>query len=198
MYKVFINDSSLELFPKGSESSEGIAPSSPKEWLKLVKMLENSEEPLHYRLDCDDVESCWEQFKSLYTFIEAAGGVVKNTEGKVLMIYRLEKWDLPKGKLEDGENPQEGGKREVEEECGVGNLEIRAELPSTYHTYLLKGQRILKRTYWYQMFTDDNSDLVPQHEEDINRAEWVAEEDLPQRVQDTYASIRWMMKQAGF
>ncbi|MEK9830598.1 MAG: NUDIX hydrolase, partial [Schleiferiaceae bacterium] len=39
--------------------------------------------------------------------LTAAGGWVKNGRGEVLWIYRLGHWDLPKGKLESGENMEE-------------------------------------------------------------------------------------------
>ena len=43
-----------------------------------------------------------EQIKNQYKVIKAAGGVVRNEKGQVLMMYRLKKWDLPKGKLDKG------------------------------------------------------------------------------------------------
>ena len=39
-------------------------------------------------------------FKSWFTNVEAAGGIVKNSEGKFLFIKRWDIWDLPKGKIE--------------------------------------------------------------------------------------------------
>ena len=53
------------------------------------------------------------------TLIEAAGGLVINRKGEYLFIYRNDKWDLPKGKLEKGERKRQGAVREVEEECGI-------------------------------------------------------------------------------
>ena len=56
--------------------------------------------------------------------VEAAGGLVYNKEDELLMIFRNGKWDLPKGKKEKGEEIESCAKREVQEECGVRNLEI--------------------------------------------------------------------------
>ncbi|MBS1532241.1 MAG: NUDIX domain-containing protein, partial [Bacteroidetes bacterium] len=53
------------------------------------------------------------------TLIEAAGGVVEDTKGIYLFLYRNDKWDLPKGKLERREGRKIGAVREVEEECGI-------------------------------------------------------------------------------
>ena len=58
-------------------------------------------------------------FKSNFRYIEAAGGFIKNEEGENLFIFRREKWDLPKGKLELGETPEVAALREVSEETGL-------------------------------------------------------------------------------
>ena len=67
--------------------------------------------------ECKIITDNWEAFCSKHTLIEAAGGLVYNIENQLLMIFRNNKWDLPKGKLEVGENIQECAIREVEEEC---------------------------------------------------------------------------------
>ncbi|MCK5700459.1 MAG: NUDIX domain-containing protein, partial [Cyclobacteriaceae bacterium] len=87
--------------------------------------------------------------KKDYTIIKAAGGLVLN-EGEVLMIWRLKKWDLPKGKLDKGEKPKKAAVREVEEECNV-KVKLGKKICHTWHTYKQNGRRILKKTYWYRM-----------------------------------------------
>ena len=66
----------------------------------------------------------WESFCANYMLIEAAGGLVYNAKDQLLMIFRNGKWDLPKGKLEVGENIEQCAMREVEEECGISGLTI--------------------------------------------------------------------------
>src|SRR5215216_6608248 len=56
--------------------------------------------------------------KSKFKIVKAAGGVIRKKE-KFLMIYRMKKWDLPKGKKEKGEKYKETAVREVGEECSV-------------------------------------------------------------------------------
>ncbi len=77
--------------------------------------------------------------------IEAGGGVVLNDRGEFLVILRNGIWDLPKGKLEKGEDFATAAMREVEEETGLHGLKMLDPLSSTYHTYNLKGKRILKK-----------------------------------------------------
>ena len=43
-------------------------------------------------------------FKKKLPLTIAAGGVVQHEDGKLLFIYRKNKWDLPKGKVDRGES----------------------------------------------------------------------------------------------
>lgn len=130
-----------------------------------------------------------EKITSMYQLIEAAGGVVQNHAGAVLWIYRLGKWDLPKGKLEKGEKFTKAAIREVEEECNV-KAKLKQKICTTYHTYSQKNQRILKKTKWYAMETDQLGELIPQTEENIEKVEWLSNPHMNKAISDTYSSIR--------
>lgn len=133
-------------------------------------------------------------FSLSYKVIEAAGGLVKNKKGEYLFIFRNGKWDLPKGKIEKGEGIKVAAIREVEEECGIGKLKIVKELESTYHIYHQEEKAILKRTYWFEMTCEDESKLVPQLEEGITEVKWISKKDLQQVNDNTYDSIKEVMK----
>ncbi len=126
--------------------------------------------------------------KKDYTIIKAAGGLVVN-EGEVLMIYRLKKWDLPKGKLDKGEKPKEAAVREVEEECNV-KVKLGKKICHTWHTYKQNGRRILKKTYWYNMYCIDDTNMQPQLEENIEETKWMNETELKEASYNTYPAIR--------
>jgi 8-oxo-dGTP pyrophosphatase MutT (NUDIX family) len=134
-------------------------------------------------------------FNSLFRIIEAAGGLVKNTEKEWLFIYRNGKWDLPKGKIEKGEKTKKAAKREVEEECGIRKLKIIKEIPSTYHTYFMEEKAILKRTHWFEMSCSDDSKLVPQIEEGITDVKWLSAKKLKKVYANTYESIKEVLKE---
>ena len=133
-------------------------------------------------------------FSSAFKVIEAAGGLVKNKKGEYLFIFRNGKWDLPKGKIEKREGIKEAAIREVEEECGIGKLKIVKELESTYHIYHIEEKAILKRTYWFEMLCEDDSKLIPQMEEGITEVKWLSKNDLQQVLDNTYESIKEVMK----
>ena len=135
------------------------------------------------------IEENWQDFCSKYIMIEAAGGLVFNKDGDILMIFRNGKWDLPKGKLEIGESVEECAIREVEEECGISDLIIENKIKDTYHTYVLEGENILKKTYWYKMKTDYSAKLVPQIEEGITKASWVDKDQISKKLKNSYGNI---------
>ena len=135
------------------------------------------------------VEENWQDFCSKFIMVEAAGGLVFNKHGDILMIFRNGKWDLPKGKLELGESVEECAIREVEEECGVSGLEIESELSKTYHTYNLHESDILKNTYWFLMTTESEQKLTPQTEEGISDVKWCSEKEVEDNLNNSYPSI---------
>lgn len=147
------------------------------------------------RIVVDDAQ--FPEFCSHFLEIPAGGGLVCNKEGKYLLIYRHQLWDLPKGKQEPGEDIETCALREVEEETGLHDLRLGELLCITHHTYQVFGEKVLKHTYWYQMYDDSDEDLLPQTEEDITRAEWVEKERLPEYLEGTYPSIAEVFVNAG-
>ena len=133
------------------------------------------------------------KFCSKYNIIQAAGGVVFNDYNQLLMIFRNGKWDLPKGKLENFESVEQAAIREVEEECGVSNLKIDIRLDETYHIYTLQDKDILKKTYWFKMYCD-NQFLIPQMEEGISKACWVPKDEIVEKLSNSYANIKDLLE----
>lgn len=134
-----------------------------------------------------DYDTVRDFVKDQFKIIKASGGVVKKSD-KILMIYRLKKWDLPKGKLKKGEDSIKGAKREVEEECNI-KVDVREKLCSTWHTYIRKDRRILKKTDWYLMNCVDDSNMRPQLEEFIEEVRWMKKEDVQKSLKNSYLSI---------
>jgi 8-oxo-dGTP pyrophosphatase MutT (NUDIX family) len=145
----------------------------------------------------DKPEEAISELISAYPLVEAAGGVVLNNEERLLMIYRKNRWDLPKGKCEPGEDVADAAMREVEEETGVRNLEITGTLPAIYHSFRDNGRRTLKRTHWFAMRTQWNNPLQPQAEEGILDAKWIDRSDLHQYLSRTYPSVAELLNQHG-
>lgn len=195
MYKVFFNDRTIFLtdsFNQHFKAHNGLFQQyHNKTNLKfLINKFEKTESFDNLFIHFKDLNELQFIFKSCFSFMEAAGGVVRNSNGEILAIKRLGKWDLPKGKVEKGENFKEAAIREVEEECGISNVKITASLHPTYHTYWLNNNRILKETHWYEMTYEGNEPLVPQAEEGITEVRWIKPSEMEMVINDTYASIR--------
>lgn len=141
-------------------------------------------------------EKEWKLFCAKHLLIEAAGGLVRNSKGETLFIFRNGKWDLPKGKIETGEDTREAAMREVEEECGIGGLKIIRPLSETYHTYELKGRQVLKRTSWFEMHSNDQK-MKPQLEEGITEVKWIPEKETSGVLSNTYPSIIEVIQSAN-
>ncbi|MGE5424346.1 MAG: NUDIX hydrolase [Syntrophothermus sp.] len=146
----------------------------------------------------DSLEKLFRSFAAGFTYVEAAGGRVINEKGELLMIFRYGKWDLPKGKLnkkgEGEESPVEAAVREVKEETGLTEVVPGAELPSTYHIFSHRENRILKRTYWFEMTAKSDQSLSPQTEEDISIAKWMNREERLEAMKNTYASLMELLQ----
>ena len=195
MIKVFIQDKPL-IFCESKEQVD--ASFSPIESLqafdKITFVLSDQTVKGAYFIS-NDTKKALSQFAKNFSVLEAAGGVVMNYENKFLLIERMGKWDIPKGKIEPIESPKHAALREVCEETGVCDLEIIEPLKETYHTYVHKDKNILKRTYWYLMKCNSFSDFVPQQEEQITDARWMNKEEVKEAMQNSYTSIVDLMEE---
>ncbi|MDR3680538.1 MAG: NUDIX domain-containing protein [Flavipsychrobacter sp.] len=132
-----------------------------------------------------------------YKPIDAGGGVVKNEKGEILMIFRRGKWDLPKGKRDDGETMEDCAVREVTEETGLQRITNGKLICETYHIYSQYKKNLLKRTAWYHMTASSTEQLHPQLEENILEARWIAEKNIGPIVFKSYEAIREVLMKAG-
>ncbi|MGB1038272.1 MAG: NUDIX hydrolase, partial [Bacteroidia bacterium] len=124
----------------------------------------------------------------------AAGGIVERHDGKILLMKRLGKWDLPKGKLDKGETIEECALREIEEETGAKDLSVSSSFAETFHTYYRNEKWIIKHTHWYIVKCANPDELSPQKEEDIQQVAWVDYETIDVLKIDTYPAIRKLLK----
>ncbi len=147
----------------------------------------------------EDFDFLKKSFLKKFTVLQAAGGLVKNEKGENLLIHRRGKWDLPKGKLDEGESLEECAVREVQEETGIKEVILQKPLLITWHTYHQGTYFILKESHWYLMEAPGKQSLTPQTEEDIEEVRWVADAELPGYFSDSFPSVvdvlqTWLLK----
>lgn len=136
-----------------------------------------------------DLAELKKAFWKKFTIVPAAGGLVLNEQDEILMIFRRGKWDLPKGKLDEGEKLEDCAVREVEEETGLINVQLTAPLITTYHTYHEGTKYVLKESHWYTMKVSGEQVLVPQTEEDIHAVLWASPEQALALFPECFPSV---------
>lgn len=198
MYKVFVNEKVI-CFTNNEENCNQFEQKLVLhffsiEYIHFLFLLLNGEDKKNIVIVVTDYEVAFKKFQKYFKIIRAAGGIVSNKNNEKLFIYRLDKWDFPKGKVEKGEEIKTAAIREIEEECGITDLTILKQLQDTYHVYSFKDQLILKQTYWFELTSSYSCELVPQLEEDITKVEWLTDVDIENKVlANTYASIKELL-----
>ena len=200
MYSIFFNNRRLQLCRPDSPvcllPSVTLAPAdSTVSWEDLIVGFECNSNINHLVVPVENPSASFRQLCSRFVLFHAAGGVVTNQKGDVLMIYRYGRWDLPKGKQDPGETLSETALREVAEETGARGLQITGDqFATTYHTYRFQGNNVLKMTAWFHMTAEEGSLLKPQTEEGIEKTEWVSLQDMEKYLEATYASIGLLIR----
>lgn len=162
----------------------------------IVDMFAASESLSRIYLPSENTDLTYRRVCAEFKEVNAAGGLVENRRGDYLLISRNGLWDLPKGHQEEGEDIKITAVREVQEETGVDQLELRDLICITDHCYIRGGIWHLKHTWWFSMLYTDPTNLTPQREEDIAKAAWVAKSSLPPFLKNTYPSIVEVFREA--
>lgn len=199
MYKVFINEKKLSINNSPTTVEKNIRFEGFTTFEIVFDLLENTSTP-EINIYGENAQEIWKEFSSMMKMIEAAGGIVINKDEKILFIYRLGKWDLPKGKLEPNEKLDEAALREVEEETGLKELVLENFVNTTFHIYKEKKDgkeiRILKATHWFKMKYIGNETPKPQIEEGITKVDWIDVNHIKNEVfPNTFNNIKLILKE---
>ncbi|TMQ19858.1 MAG: NUDIX hydrolase [Candidatus Rokuibacteriota bacterium] len=113
----------------------------------------------------------------------SAGGLVLDTEGRVLLIRARDLrdqpvWTLPKGALKPGESSVDAALREVQEETGYRCEIVREMAPVTYW-FQRGGRRIRKTVRWYLMRPLAK---VGEHDHEVDEVLWADRTDAEARL----------------
>jgi len=190
MYKIFVGDKPIILTTVVEQETNF------KNYLlntvnmgKVIKEL-NTTKLEEVRLIHKNGEKLLKKFLKKLPNVVAGGGKVYNGNNEILFIYRNDKWDLPKGKIEGNESIEKTAIREVTEETGVAGLEITKPLETTYHIFKRNGNHKIKVTYWFEMKTSFEGNLYAQEEEGITKVEWLNQERVFDALTNSYANIK--------
>jgi len=194
MYKVFVNDKPIILSDRQTTKTEYeiclYEATRLEEVLHKLRHTNTKGITLYH----SDIDEMWQGFQSYFTVVYAAGGLVIKDKNTYLFIFRNGHWDLPKGRMEEGEVETETALREVEEECGIEELELKKPLCKSYHVFYENRKPKLKVTSWFVMLSQYNKPLIPQEEEGISIAQFVPKEALDSLYPKMYANIRELIQ----
>jgi 8-oxo-dGTP pyrophosphatase MutT (NUDIX family) len=144
-------------------------------------------------ISAKDYDGIKEYMRSKFKVVKAAGGLVRKKD-KFLMIYRMKKWDLPKGKKERAEKSNQTAIREVEEECNV-SVRLGRKICTTWHTYTMNKRPMIKKTRWYLMDILDDTRMRPAAAEDIEETRWMNRKEVYHALEHSYKSISYVFEQ---
>jgi 8-oxo-dGTP pyrophosphatase MutT (NUDIX family) len=191
MYKVFLNknviiltneiplDSNITLLPLKKTSLSDII-SKVKKHKKIYLYHHNSKKLIS-------------RFKKKIKVIKAAGGIVTNSNKETLFIFRRNKWDLPKGKMDNDESIERTAIREVQEETGIKDLVISSYFMDTYHIFKKGSKFFLKETSWFNMKSDYKGELIPEFNEGITKVVWKSKEKI-EKIKKTFPNIKLLIE----
>ncbi|MBK8388065.1 MAG: NUDIX domain-containing protein [Saprospiraceae bacterium] len=198
MYKIYINEIPLilkqkELVTVAEQEDSTILlakyTGKLKHLLQYIDLCEKGTSINKIILYAEDYKQLKRDFLSLFVINKAAGGLIMNEFGETLFIFRRGFWDMPKGKFEKGETKKQTALREVNEETGIKQIEIKYKIGVTNHVFKNKaGIRIIKKSYWYLMQCPKQK-LIPQSAEDIEEAVWMTIPDFLSNCKPIYKNI---------
>ncbi len=197
MYKVFVNDKPLFLTNKIEKETDFqlfLLDSVDIDKI-IIKYFQNKIQKAF--LYHPNEKEILKKIKEKIPVQKAGGGLVYNSKGEVLFIFRNGKWDLPKGGIEKNEIIEDTAIREVEEETGVTGLKIERKLQKTYHIFKRNGKYRLKITHWFEMRTDFEGEVVGQLEEGIEKVVWLMKEQIPEALENSYENIRLLIEESN-
>ncbi len=159
------------------------------ELYKIIAGFQADKDLLSVNIYCTDIQHLWKIFRIYFTEVGAAGGLVKHLSGKYLFIEKKGKLDLPKGHIEQDEEPDACALREVSEECGIRGHSIIRPLTPSYHTYSWEGISYLKKTHWFLMSYEGDMITEPQTDEGITKVEWLLPDELNSIKSNAWLSL---------
>jgi 8-oxo-dGTP pyrophosphatase MutT (NUDIX family) len=127
----------------------------------------------------------------------SSGGVVYRRAGDSLEFLLIRdpyrNWGLPKGHIEGGESPEQAALREVEEETGLADIVVVAQLPTIDWYFRDRGTLVHKFCHFF-LLECTGGNAAPQLDEGITEVVW---QPCPSALEIvSYANAREVMEAA--
>ena len=109
----------------------------------------------------------------------SAGGVAFRKQGKkievaLISVGEANRWQLPKGVVDEGESTDDAAVREVREEAGIDTRVVdRIDKVEYWYVGTENGNRVRYHKYVYFYLLSYESGDVADHDDEVNEAQWV-------------------------
>jgi 8-oxo-dGTP pyrophosphatase MutT (NUDIX family) len=103
-------------------------------------------------------------------------------------------WGFPKGHIEKGEEAEAAALREVQEETGLSDLQMRGEIDTIDWFFRFRGRLIHKYCHFF-LIESPSGDTSPQAEEGITACRWVPLETALQLI--SYSNARDVLRRGA-
>ena len=194
-YTIYFGASALHISTKAESADACIMHACAQEKNLRAKLTKKVEFSKSVTLITDDPNATFGALCKEFKVVRAAGGVVTNSKGELLMIRLRNRWDLPKGHIEAEEDSRTAALREVEEETGITAEALDNEpLATTWHAYNIYGPWELKSTDWWRMRTTHDAALTPQENEGITEVRWMDCEARTEALAESYETIKEVVR----
>jgi len=190
MYQIFYKKKTILLTDKIEEETDFITLNLKSVTIDDIIKVLNKKKIKSIHLYHKNKDKLMKKFLKLIPNVVAAGGKIINSKNETLFIFRNNKWDLPKGKVEKNETVNQAAIREVIEETAISNVVITKPLKITYHIFKRNNQFKLKTTHWFEMFSDYSGKFIPQIDEGIYDVSWVGVNDLEKVKLNSFPNIK--------
>ena len=128
----------------------------------------------------------------------SAGGVVyRMQDGRPLYLLirdSYKNWGFPKGHIEQGELPATAAVREVGEETGLDDVELRGDIDTIDWYFRFRGRLIHKVCHFFLMETVATR-TCPQRDEGISACKWLPFVEAETRI--SYGNAREILRRAN-
>ncbi|MBO7199710.1 MAG: NUDIX hydrolase [Alistipes sp.] len=193
-YTIYFGATPLQICSEQQLDNSCVIEADEQDNISRAKLLKKVESCKSVTLLTSNVEQTFKRLCEEFKVVRAAGGVVESASHKLLMIRLRNRWDLPKGHIEAGEDSRTAALREVREETGITAEAIdNTPLYTTWHAYNTYGEWELKSTDWWRMQATSDT-LEPQHDEGITEVRWFTPEERDIALSESYETIKEVVR----